>query len=153
MTFVRLNWHHLRLNWHHLRLRWHLLIESDKISSACLDSSKQFCLSSSHLEKKKAFLSKRKVFSFNFSFFQLHEMKTIDNIFAFSIICFNASIRSHSKWLLSALDLVVLVFVLVLLVSLVSLVFVLCLCHVFCLRLNQLDEQRALSSYSSFHLT
>jgi hypothetical protein len=60
------------------RLRWHLLIESDKIIFACFDQNKQFYLSTSHLEKKK-----------NFSTFQLDETKTIESIFAFSIICFS----------------------------------------------------------------
>jgi hypothetical protein len=50
LTFVRLNWHHFRLRWHYLQLYWHLLIELNKIFFVCLDSSKQHCLSSSHMK-------------------------------------------------------------------------------------------------------
>jgi hypothetical protein len=71
-------------------------------------------------------------------------MKTIENIFAFSIICFSVYTKSIS--ILLALVLVVLVPVLVI-------VLVFCPALVFCSRLNQLDEQQALSSSSSSHLT
>jgi signal transduction histidine kinase len=74
-------------------------------------------------------------------------MKSIDIIFALNIICFNVYTKS-------ILILLVLVLVVLDLVIALVLVFVLCLvlCLVFCLRLNRLDEQRALSLNSS-HLT
>ncbi len=56
---------------------------------------------------KKTFLSKRKIFFFTF---QSHEMKSIDNIFAFSIICFNVYIKSISMLLVLVLVVLVLVF-------------------------------------------
>ncbi len=125
-----------------LRIHWHLLTKSGKTSSACLHSSKQSCWSSSHLEKKK------KIFSFwkrsFFSTFQSHETKLIESIFAFSIICFSVYTKLISILLVLDLDVLVLV--------LLVLVLVLVFCLAFCLRLNQLDEQLALSSYS-FHLT
>jgi hypothetical protein len=76
-------------------------------------------------------------------------MKTIENIFAFSIICFSVYTKSVSI----LLDLVLVVLDLVIASALV-LVFCLVFCLVvLCLRLNRLDEQRALSLNSSHHLT
>ncbi len=86
---------------------------------AYLDQDKQRCLSSSHLEKN--FSSRKKSF---FSTFQLDETKTIESIFAFSIICFSVYTKSIS--MLLVFDLVV--FVLVIALVLV-LVFVLVLLH------------------------
>jgi hypothetical protein len=75
---------------------------------ACLDQTviyfdrnKLSCFASSHLEKN--FSSRKK--SFFFQFFQLYEMKTIDNIFAFNIICFSVYTKFIS--ILLVLDLVV----------------------------------------------
>jgi hypothetical protein len=51
-----------------LRIHWYSLIESDKNSFVCLDSNKQFCLSSLHFEKKETSLSKEKLFSQLFNF-------------------------------------------------------------------------------------
>ncbi len=93
--------------------------------------------------KKKLFFSKEKFF---FSTFQSHEMKSIDIIFVFSIICFSV----YTKFIR-----ILLVFVLVVFVLVIVLVFCLAfvLVSVFCPRLNQLDEQQALLSNSSSHLT
>ncbi len=55
--------------------------------------------------------------SFFFQLFQLHEMKTIDSIFAFSIICFSVYTKSIS--ILLVLDLVVLDLVIALVLALV----------------------------------
>jgi hypothetical protein len=121
----------LRLDWHLLiesnktRLHWHLLIESRQATS--------FIEFASRKKKKKLLFSKEK---FSFSTFQFHEMKSIDIIFAFSIICFSVYIKSIR--ILLVLVLVVLDldsdldFVLVL-----ALVIVLCL--VLVLMQNQLD--------------
>jgi hypothetical protein len=94
-------------------------------------------------EKKKHLFSKEKFF---FSTFQSHEMKSIDIIFAFNIICFNVYTKSIR---------ILLVFVLVVLVLVIVLAFclVFVFVFVFCSRLNQFDEQQALLSNSSSHLT
>ncbi len=131
-----------------LRIHWHSLIKSDKILPlVSIRSSNSFYRV--RISRKKKISSRKKSF---FSTFQLHKMKSIENIFAFSIICFSVYIKSIP--ILLALVLVVLV-LLVFLVSFVSLVFLVhfVLVLVFCLRLNQLDEQRASSSYSLSHQT
>ncbi len=60
-------------------------------------------IESASRKKKKPFLLERNVFQL----FQLDETKTIDNIFAFNIICFNVSTKSLSTLLVLVLDLVV----------------------------------------------
>jgi hypothetical protein len=128
-----------------LRIHWHPLTRSGKNPPACSHSGKQSCLSSPHLEKKKKISSFWKG-SF-FSTFQSHETESIESIFAFSIICF--SVYTRSIPILLVLDLDVLVPVPFVPVPPVLVSSVLVLCLVFCLGLNQLDEQRALPSYSS----
>ncbi len=129
-----------------LRLRWHSLIKSDKTSRLLshLLRSEQATLLIEFASRKKLFFSKEKFF---FSTFQSHEMKSIDSIFAFSIICFSVYTKFISILLVFVLVVFVLVFVFVLVI-----VLVLCLVLVLCQKLNQLDEQQTLSLNSS-HLT
>jgi hypothetical protein len=128
---------------------------------------------------KKTFLSKKKVFFL--STFLLDETKTIESIFAFSIICFSVSTKSLSTLLLALdLDLVILdliidldfflVFSILLhqlqiwrflfsrqqwwiLVLVLAFVLAIVFYLALYLRQNQLDERRALSLNSSSHLT
>ncbi len=109
-----------------LRLSWHLLIWSDKTFFVCLDQNKQHRLPSSHLEKveKKNFSFRKEIFFFQlFQSFQLDETKTIDNIFAFSIICFSVYTKSISILLVFVLVVLVLVLVVVLVFVLLSFTF------------------------------
>ncbi len=128
---------------------------------------------------KKISLSKRKVFFL--STFLLDETKTIESIFAFSIICFSVFTKSLSTLLLAFdldldvfnlmidLDLFLVLSILFhqlqiwrflfsrqqwwILAFVLAFVLAIALYLALYLRQNQLDERRTLSLNSSFHLT
>ncbi len=142
-----------------LRLSWHSLTRSGKTSrlSSRLSRFEQAIVFIEFASQKKTIFKPiwkhsvwqtifKSIWKSMITFFQLHEMKTIDNIFAFSIFCFSVYTKSIS--ILSVLVFVVLVLVLVLVLVIVL---ALCLASVLCSRLNQLDEQQALLSNSSSH--
>jgi hypothetical protein len=98
----------VRRSWSRLNVKesWKLADFDQTITY--LDRVKQRCFREL-ASRKKLFFQEEKFF---FSTFQFHEMKSINSIFAFNIICFNVYIKFIS--MLLAFDLVVLVLVIVL---------------------------------------